>query len=425
MPDHPRQQEIDEQMKRVRKARMKLMSHAPFFSTLAMEMKINIVDDPSVHHTVIHADGRLDINLDYLKDLPSKFDEGILIHDVLHCALMLFQRLGTRNLDLATLAHDLVINNMVQESKYMLPNDYILEPYFSGWAWEVVYRLLLQAGAGSDSGQGEEGGSGSSSGQDFSSEDLRKGESALNQAKANFHPHTSKKVEGMTKEMLEAHWRQALAGARQAQQQSQNGWGSMPAGLRQAVDDIVEPKLDWRKILSRFVGDKVNREDYSYRRVNRRMSNSEMIFPALHGTSADVAIIIDTSGSMTGEPLREIMGEVAEIVESLRCASLYLSCDAKVQNEMDNPDQLEDILARLDGGGGSNFIPAFDYLEGRSFRGPALFFTDGWISTPPVCPTGIEVMWIMPTHSSEHPPATYGEVLYIPMDDNKAARGWE
>jgi predicted metal-dependent peptidase len=198
---------------------------------------------------------------------------------------------------------------------------------------------------------------------------------------------------------------------------SQRGWGSLPSGLRQAVDDLIEPKLDWRQILSKWLGERGHREDYSYRRPNRRSQDDSVTLPSLSAGRADVAVIIDTSGSMTGEPLKEIVSEVQAVVEELRCTSIFLSCDAQVHDEVHEPEHIEQITEALGGGGGSDLRPAFDKLAELNFTGPVIAATDGWITVPDVKPLGQDVMWLMPTFSADEPPAQYGEELRVPIDE--------
>jgi len=407
---------------RLRRAKIEILSDSPFFSTLTMELKMKFTTE--VERTMIHSDGNLYLNPEYLESKSNKELRGIICHDVLHPALLFFQRLDGRNLTLATIAHDLVINNYVTQSGFDLPDEYLVEPRFADWSWEAVYELLskLNPNEGSSGdGDGEDDGNYHGTGDWQKQQNNSAGAKALRHAakhhKDHIHPGPVAKDSA-----TRAKWMQAVAGARMAQQQSDRGWGSMPAGLRQMIEDLLEPKLDWRRILSRFLGSVLTREDYSYRRVNRRNQNADVLLPSLSGTRANVAIVIDTSGSMTGEPLKEMVSEMVQVVEELRTTSIFLSCDAAVHNEVDEPSSIGDLLDNLDGGGGSDFTPAFDKLEELNFKGPAIFCTDGWITVPPEPPLGIDVMWLLPTNSSQEPPARWGEELRIPIDDSTKPR---
>ena len=105
---------------------------------------------------------------------------------------------------------------------------------------------------------------------------------------------------------------------------------------------------------------------------------------------SDVAIAVDTSGSTDGEPIKKLLKEVFALVKSMETESeryrlRIIQCDLKVQREdvVSSADELASLLEnfKLEGGGGTDFRPVFDYLSQLKRKGEKIegliYFTDG------------------------------------------------
>src|SRR5260370_52482 len=84
--------------------------------------------------------------------------------------------------------------------------------------------------------------------------------------------------------------------------------GNVPGGLLRWAEEILSPKVNWRKVLAaelrRAVAEVSGAVDYSYRRPSRRAAVAgNVVLPALRRPVPDVAGVCDTSGSMTEDPL--------------------------------------------------------------------------------------------------------------------------
>lgn len=107
---------------------------------------------------------------------------------------------------------------------------------------------------------------------------------------------------------------------------------------------------------------------------------------------SDLVIVIDTSGSCERDLVRIFLEETKGILEQeqlfFRQFCLHLiQCDNQIQRDdrIENKEQFEEYLEYLEiqGGGGTDFCPAFCYVEKlrdegelRDLRG-MLYFTDG------------------------------------------------
>jgi predicted metal-dependent peptidase len=90
-------------------------------------------------------------------------------------------------------------------------------------------------------------------------------------------------------------------------------------------------------------------------------------------------------------------------------------CDAALHADVEGLDKAEDFLPHIRGGGGSDFNPAFDKLQGEGNTSVVLAFTDGYINVPTSQPPTLGgVLWVL-TQSSVRP-APWGEAIKLTRD---------
>ena len=173
--------------------------------------------------------------------------------------------------------------------------------------------------------------------------------------------------------------------------------GHVPAGLLRWAADVLEPKVDWRRALSaelrKAVADTAGAVDYSYRRPSRRASVAgDVVLPALRRPVPEVAVVCDTSGSMSGELLAACLAEVEGLLNGLGLARRLrvLACDtaAGPARRVSSARQVE-----LVGGGGTDMgegISAAAALKPK----PAVIvvLTDGYTPWPDDAPRGSRVV---------------------------------
>jgi predicted metal-dependent peptidase len=173
--------------------------------------------------------------------------------------------------------------------------------------------------------------------------------------------------------------------------------GTVPAGLLRWAADVLEPKVDWRRALTaelrKAVADTAGAVDYSYRRPSRRASVSgDIVLPALRRPVPEVAVVCDTSGSMSDELLAACLAEVEGLLNGLGLMRRLrvLACDtaAGPARRVSSARQVE-----LVGGGGTDMgagISAAAALKPK----PAVIvvLTDGYTPWPDGPPRGSRVV---------------------------------
>ncbi|MBU8840168.1 vWA domain-containing protein [Mycolicibacterium goodii] len=136
-----------------------------------------------------------------------------------------------------------------------------------------------------------------------------------------------------------------------------SGRGTVPAGLRRWADKVLAPPVvPWRRVLRvlvrRAVAEASGRSDYSLARPSRR--SRDVLFPGLRGPKIRVAIVVDTSGSMSSADLSAALAEVKGVVRTAGVARehvMVLTVDAAAA-EPQRVTRVEDIA--LIGGGGTD-----------------------------------------------------------------------
>jgi predicted metal-dependent peptidase len=173
--------------------------------------------------------------------------------------------------------------------------------------------------------------------------------------------------------------------------------GTVPGGLLRWAREILSPKVNWRTLLAaelrRAVAEVSGAVDYSYRRPSRRASVAgNVVLPALRRPVPEVAVVCDTSGSMTEDLLAEALAEVEGLMRALGMARQVrvLACDTAVgpAQRVNSARQVQ-----LVGGGGTNMgagIAAAVALRPR----PAVtvVLTDGYTPWPSLPPKGTRVV---------------------------------
>ena len=189
--------------------------------------------------------------------------------------------------------------------------------------------------------------------------------------------------------------------------------GTMPAGLLRWAQEVLSPKVNWRALLAaelrRSVAEVSGAVDYSYRRPSRRsavdLGSGQVVLPALRRPVPEVAVVCDTSGSMTADLLAMVLAEVEGLLRTLGLARQVrvLACDTAVgpAQRVSSARQVE-----LIGGGGTNMgagIAAAAALRPR----PAVtvVLTDGYTPWPAEPPKGMRiVVGLLGAHAPDAPP---------------------
>jgi predicted metal-dependent peptidase len=160
------------------------------------------------------------------------------------------------------------------------------------------------------------------------------------------------------------------------------GAGNLPSGVKRLVNDLVNPQLSWRELLPQQI-QSVIRSDYNFNTPSRKGIGEGIWMPGLdREQTIDVAIGMDTSGSMTDDMSRDILSEVKGVMDQYTDFKIHLFCfDTEVHNPQEftanNMDEFMDY--EVMGGGGTEFDVCWEYMKENGIQ-PKKFimFTDGY-----------------------------------------------
>jgi predicted metal-dependent peptidase len=365
------------------KARTELVMSEPFYGVLALRMKLR--EDPTCD--TAWCDGvTIGYNMKYVLSLTGEERRGLLVHELMHPALLHHTRRGNRHHKKWNVACDYALNPLISK-RYKLPDGALENPQYTNMSAEQIYTMLPEC--------------------DWDKEDSDPGGCG----EVRDTPNDGKQAQDALNKQAESEWRQAVASARHAAKMA----GRMPAYLEKILDTALEPKIEWKYPLRRFISEKA-RDEESWNKANRRFISEGLYLPARDSERiGPIAIIRDTSGSIYGTPeaLQQFNGEIESIALDVQPSKIYvIDCDAAVQRviEADVGDELPGALTDAKGGGGTDFRPPFKWLEENDIEPKCvIYLTDGWGTYPDERDVQWPVMWAMIT--DENPP--FGEVVRI------------
>ncbi|HID48443.1 MAG TPA: hypothetical protein EYP40_02330, partial [Chromatiales bacterium] len=162
------------------------------------------------------------------------------------------------------------------------------------------------------------------------------------------------------------------------------------------VDFLLQPELPWRNLLARYMT-AIARDDYSYTRPSTRRGDPA-IYPSLRSAQIDIVIALDTSGSISETEIQQFISEVDAVKGQLRARITLHACDSVLAGngpwvyepweEFVRPDDLQ-------GGGGTSFVPIFEWAQGLDRRPDLLvYFTDAEGAFPETVPE-FPVIWLV------------------------------
>ena len=167
--------------------------------------------------------------------------------------------------------------------------------------------------------------------------------------------------------------------------------GSTPGGWKQWIEDVLDPKTDWRQLLRQRLATAIAvgsgaRVDYSFARPGRRQSIYQpVILPTLTGaTRSQLAVVIDTSGSMSGSRIRQAAGEIYGILQQAHQHVTLIPADAAAYAPilLRSLTDFSKVLS-LPGGGGTDLRPGIEAaLKLQPAPDAILVLTDGEIPWP-------------------------------------------
>lgn len=373
------------------KAKILLMMKASvFLSTLTFSLRHRIGDTPS---GTAHVDGKEVVYNEQFLDLQTvEKVAGLIAHEVWHVAFSHILRRGDKEPKYYFAAADYVINIMLLDAGFELPDGGLWDSRFRGMSTEQVYEIIkqeqqdlpdvtqhvIEANGSADSADDESGGL------------------------------TPQEAEEQVRDIL-------MKASNQALITDSDAYGDIPAEIIRELKRLTNPVVPWQQLLMDFCTT-TSRDDYSWRRPNRRLFPEHYLPSAYSEALENITVAIDTSGSMDDDTLAEILAEIKFIHETLKPKTMtIIDCDYTIHSiyEIDEFTDIESL--EFTGGGGTSFFPVMDYCDENE---PTLliYFTD-LFAQPVVDEKPYPLLWIC---YSKHEPAPTGQTIYTTYGENHA-----
>ena len=381
-------------------ARAWLIIDRPFLGALALRLPL-IEADPQWCRTTATDAKSLYYNRDYIESLTFEQTKFALAHEALHCALSHFARREHRHKRRWDIACDLAINPpLVADGLQPAPGAIVMDG-FVDMAAEEIYPYIQENseqephdqhiyddeqqphpqshGAKSKDEQGRHT-------EPDADEPPRKGSDPERIGAAQPPP-----LSATEREALAQQWQQRLAGAAQQAMQA----GKFGGSVARLVEHLLQPQLPWRMLLARYLTS-MARNDYNFLRPSRR--EGDAILPGLRSSHVELVVVLDTSGSVGNDEMQEFLSEANAIKGQVGARITLHACDEALAPDgpwVFEPWEELRLPKSLQGGGGTHFMPVFDWVA-RLDRQPDLlvYFTDAKGEFPGQEPS-YPVLWLV------------------------------
>jgi predicted metal-dependent peptidase len=365
---------------RLVKARTSLVLEHPFIGMIALNMP-QVLDDTINPPTACTNGKQVRYHPEFVKSLTDEELKFLVAHECMHPMLEHPFRRGGRDPKTWNKAGDYVINQH-------LTDDNIGKMPESG----LLNKSLFDAGNGTTDGiysiieADESDGSGAGGGH---------GDPLDN----------CEDSEGTPAEQAQDHaeWKVKVAQAAQ----SARMMGKMSAGMTRLVDEVLNPKVDWRDVLRRFV-QKCRDSSRTFARPSRRFISQKLYMPSVSGeTMGELVFAIDCSGSINQHELSQFSAELTQVKEDYNPKAIHvLYFDSEVSH-YDKFTRDDDLVVAMHGGGGTDFEPVFRYIEEQGIEPVAtVVLTDLCCSSFGQAPQ-YPVLWV----TTDRGTAPFGEII--------------
>lgn len=281
----------------------KLLFSEPFFASISRRIdKKASKEIPTAGVRVNEQHGRYELiyNPEFFEELTEVQRLGVLKHEFYH---LIFEHVGGRLPEggmskLWNVATDLAINSYIATELpdvALVPGKGKFQDLPTHQSAEWYYEALKDMDDEDENGDGEGGGAGEEG--DDSFDDHSGWQEASQQAK----------------EMAKQRMAETIKEA--AEEAAKNrSWGSVGHGTQKDILSRVNKVVDWKKVLRYFVkaSQKANKSS-SIKRINRRY---QYVHPGRKSArTAQIAISIDQSGSVSDDMLEAFFGELSKLAE--------------------------------------------------------------------------------------------------------------
>jgi predicted metal-dependent peptidase len=343
---------------RVTKSHIAIMRSKEFcmFAGVLSVGKVSFTDDIPTACT----NGRDVIyNPEFIKSLDDKELNFVVLHEALHKVyqhMHLWKKLWKDNPMLANMAADYVVNYAIHEADELSnvakrPESALFDLAYKNMTTKQIFDMLKkdnqyvkeQGGHDTHDWEGAE---------QLSDEEVKE---------------TAKQID-------------------QALRQGEIIRGKMNGNKNRSINELLEPKVDWREQLREFVNATCRNKDKStWKRPHKRFLGQDIYMPSMIGESIGKVVVgIDTSGSIGDKELSEFLSEVVAICDDVSPSSielLYWDTDVAGHETYNQGDYKALVQSTKPAGGGGTHVGCVNqYIKDKRIEPEAIIIlTDGYV----------------------------------------------
>jgi predicted metal-dependent peptidase len=170
--------------------------------------------------------------------------------------------------------------------------------------------------------------------------------------------------------------------------------------------------IDWRSVLRDAIGGYYV-SDYVMMPPSKKLLYAGIYLPSATSRHLELVIAIDSSGSVDEVILAQFIGEIESICELFGSYSIeLLVCDDRVRSHQRFTNG-ESIEYSLEGGGGTDFTPVFEFIEMQLTPPKILLYFTDLDGKFPMTEPHYDTVWIVPKMGD----VPFGRVIEI-KDNN-------
>lgn len=334
------------------------------------------------------------LNEDWFNSFNTQEQASILVHEVLHYTLQHDLRIGKRDPEIYQKACDQVVNNLLLDMGYELPQaeKNFTKIKYNGMAVESVYKDIEQ--------------------------ETKKKQNNNKSSNSSFGNDLPKNNSGIPDQSQQNKRNQQILTADMSNQ-AQGGESAGNSGevFKELFKDIKDGTLDWKVILAGYV-DEISQNEMSYHQFNRRYLPMELYLPDTKGVAKinKVALAFDVSGSVSKKEAKAFIAEMRKIKSDVNPETMSVTTfnhDIVAQFDIKEDDDLEEIT--MDISGGTALTPVFDYYN-KTENQPnfLILFSDMWVDDFPE-KTSYPVIWICINNPEFTAP--FGKTIHITSEE--------
>jgi len=390
-----------DQLIKIKRAKIQIQETFPFYSELLFFVKIKeMVDHPQINSMAVDDDSNLYYDPKFVEKLTTSEVKAVLLHETIHMALMHPQRGLDKNHGVWGYAVDAVANYNVFACRLTLPE---------GSAVEIV--------------DGQDG-LFKINGQQFKINDVasKSAEAIYNELMNMLPPDMIKDLSQIVyiidgqggrpskdKHGLDGH---IISKSKEKAERSEKAWkgriikageraraaGKLPGNMGLFIDELVEPEIDWKTYIYRFIDETLG-GDYTYDRRYKTSAALGYYIPDVDIVeSVDIIYFCDSSGSVSPKEKAEYVGEAVSLKKAFDEVNMKFGwIDTKVYDMIDINGEDEILKVKPRGGGGTDMRKAIDWVKkNKPDAKVVVILTDGFTPFPKekdMC--NAHVLWVI------------------------------